>query len=135
MFYEAFFVSQLCFSLNWHQDLLIAGTDTLEWAMTELLCHPEKITQAQAEIDQVLGKGQARSIEESDISNFPYTKAIVKETLWLHPPAPFLVPHKTESDVQLCGYHVLKNAQVWVNVRYICCNTPNPKGRSVSICL
>lgn len=52
--------------------------------MTELLCHPEKITQAQAEIDQVLGKGQARSIEESDPSNLPYTKAIVKETLRLH---------------------------------------------------
>ena len=84
--------------------------------MTELLRHPEKMTQAQTEIDKVLGKGEARSIEESDISNLPYTQAIVKETLRLHPPAPFLIPHKTESDIHVCGYHVPKNAQIWVNV-------------------
>ncbi|KAJ8427697.1 LOW QUALITY PROTEIN: hypothetical protein Cgig2_003608 [Carnegiea gigantea] len=99
-------------------DLFITGMSTtaitLEWALTETPCHPKKITQAQAEIDQVLGKGQARSIEESDISNVPYTKAIKHRDC--HPPAPFLVPHKTESNVQLCGYHAPKNAQVWVNV-------------------
>ncbi|KAJ8421904.1 hypothetical protein Cgig2_027520 [Carnegiea gigantea] len=90
MFNEAFFVSRLC-SLNWHQDLFTAGTDTtaitLEWAMTELLRHSEKIMQASAEIDQVLGQG--RSIKEYDISNLPYAQAIVKEILRLHPPAPF----------------------------------------------
>ncbi|KAJ8447386.1 hypothetical protein Cgig2_013163 [Carnegiea gigantea] len=64
---------------------------TLEWALTEIPCHPKKITQAQAEIDQVLGKGQARSIEESDISNLPYTKAIVKETSRLPSTSPLFV--------------------------------------------
>ncbi|KAJ8447387.1 hypothetical protein Cgig2_013164 [Carnegiea gigantea] len=101
-------------------DLFIAGTDTtsnvLQWAMTELLRHPEKMTKAQAEIDQVLSEGQSRSIEESDISNLPYVQAIVKETLRLYPPVPFLVPHKADCEVQLCGYYVPKNAQVWVNL-------------------
>ncbi|KAJ8427700.1 hypothetical protein Cgig2_003611 [Carnegiea gigantea] len=76
-------------------DLFITGMSTtaitLEWALTEIPCHPKKITQAQAEIDQVLGKGQARSIEESDISNLPYTKAIVKETSRLPSTSPLFV--------------------------------------------
>jgi len=100
--------------------LFVAGTDTtsstLEWAMTEMLRHPDKIRQAQVEIDQVLGKHCSNSIQESDISKLPYIQAIVKETLRLHPPAPFLVPHETTMDVELCGYCVPKNAQVWVNV-------------------
>lgn len=99
-------------------DLFIAGTDTtagaLEWAMTELLRCPEKMRKAQSEIDQVIGKD--RSVQESDISRLPYLGALVKETYRLHPPAPFLIPHKAEKDVQLCDYMVPKNAQVWVNV-------------------
>jgi len=100
--------------------MFIAGTDTtsnvLEWTMTELLRHPEKMTRAQVEIDQVLGQGPSRLIEESDISNLPYIQALVKETLRLHPPVPFLVPRETNCEVQLCGHHVPKNTQVWVNV-------------------
>ncbi|KAJ8447376.1 hypothetical protein Cgig2_013153 [Carnegiea gigantea] len=101
-------------------DLFIAGTDTtsstVESAMTEMLRHPEKVIQAQAEIDQVLGKHHSNSIQETDISNLPYIRAIVKETLRLHPPALFLVPHKTTMDAKLCGHRVPKDAQVWVNV-------------------
>ncbi|KAJ8421901.1 hypothetical protein Cgig2_027517 [Carnegiea gigantea] len=101
-------------------DLFIAGIDTtlstVESAMTEMLRHPEKVIQAQAEIDQVLGKHHSNSIQETDISNLPYIRAVVKETLRLHPPALFLVPHKTTMDAKLCGHRVPKDAQVWVNV-------------------
>nr|WMX25292.1 cytochrome P450 monooxygenase CYP76AD-2 [Lophophora williamsii] len=101
-------------------DLFVAGTDTtsntIEWALTELLRHPEKMTKAQAEIEQLLEKGQSRSIQESDISKLPYIQAIVKETMRLHPAAPFLIPRKATTNIELCGYWVPKNAQVWVNV-------------------
>ncbi|RVX01102.1 Cytochrome P450 76C1 [Vitis vinifera] len=41
------------------KDLFVAGTDTIsstvEWAMAELLCNPEKMAKAQKEIRGVLG--------------------------------------------------------------------------------
>ncbi|KAH9623276.1 hypothetical protein KSS87_022238 [Heliosperma pusillum] len=100
-------------------DLFIGGTDTtsgtLEWAMTELLRNPEKMAKAQEELDQIIGKNTA-TIQESDISKLPYIQAVVKETFRLHPPGPFLVPHKANKDVKLCGFFVPKDAVIWVNV-------------------
>ena len=66
------------------------------------------------EVKQVLGKDEIG--QELDISKIPFLQAIVKETLRLHPPAPFLVPYKAETDVELCGFVVPKNAQILVNV-------------------
>jgi len=94
--------------------------------MTEMLGHPDKVIQGQAEIAQVLGKHHSNSIQESDISKLPYIQAVVKEILRLHPLASFLVPHKTIMDVELCGHRVPKNARVWVNVWSM--------GRDPSIC-
>ncbi|KAK9742863.1 hypothetical protein RND81_03G201500 [Saponaria officinalis] len=101
-------------------DLFAAGTDTtsstIEWAMTELLRNPEKMAKAQDEIDQVIGNSNNKLVQETDISKLPYIQAVVKETLRLHPPAPFLVPRKAEKNVNFCGFLVPENAQIWVNV-------------------
>ncbi|KAL9242861.1 hypothetical protein vseg_016819 [Gypsophila vaccaria] len=98
-------------------DLFAAGTDTttttLEWAMSELLRDPEKLKKAQAELHQVIGKGNP--LEEQDVTRLPYLQAIVKETFRLHPPVPLLLPRKMNSDVKLFNYTVPKNAQVLVN--------------------
>ncbi|XP_027154553.1 geraniol 8-hydroxylase [Coffea eugenioides] len=98
-------------------DLFVAGTDTtsntLEWAMAECLQNPEKMKKAKAELVQVIGKGKL--IEEADVSRLPYLRCIVKETLRLHPPVPFLIPRRVEQDVEVCGYNVPKNSQVLVN--------------------
>ncbi|KAL9245308.1 hypothetical protein vseg_018974 [Gypsophila vaccaria] len=100
-------------------DLFLAGSDTtystLEWAMTELLHDQQKITKAQIEMDEVLGN-KIGPIQEPDISNLPYIQAIVKETLRLHPPTPILVPHRAKKDVNLCGYLVPKDSEIWVNI-------------------
>ncbi|XP_038681308.1 cytochrome P450 76T24-like [Tripterygium wilfordii] len=99
-------------------DLFVAGTDTtsstLEWAMAELLCNPEKLTKAQTELRKVIGKDEI--VEESKITELPYLRAVVKETLRLHPPGPFLVPRKANSDVEICGFRVPESAQILVNV-------------------
>ncbi|CAN4080874.1 unnamed protein product [Withania somnifera] len=99
-------------------DLFIGGIDsatsTLEWAMTEILRHPEIMKEVQTELAQVVGNG--KPVEESNISKLPYLLSIVKETLRMHPPAPFLIPRRVDQDVQLCEYIIPKGSQVLVNV-------------------
>ncbi|AEE80142.1 cytochrome P450 monooxygenase-like protein [Arabidopsis thaliana] len=100
-------------------DLFLAGVDTsssaVEWAMAELLRNPKMIVKVQEEIRQVIGlKG---TVQDLDIVKLPYLQAVVKESLRLHPPAPFLVPRKSESDdVQIFEFLIPKNTQVLVNV-------------------
>ncbi|XP_021839573.1 cytochrome P450 76AD1-like [Spinacia oleracea] len=100
-------------------DIFNAGTDTtastLEWAMTELVKNPNMMGRVQNEIEQALGR-DCSSIQESDILKLPYLQAIIKETLRLHPPTVFLLPRKADTDVELNGYLVPKNAQVLVNL-------------------
>ncbi|KAL3754000.1 hypothetical protein ACJRO7_001274 [Eucalyptus globulus] len=99
-------------------DIFAAGSETtastLEWAMTELLRNPEKLSTAQAELHQVIGKG--KQIEEADISRLPYLQAIVKENFRLHPSAPLLVPRKSGEDIIAGGFTIPKGAQILVNV-------------------
>ncbi|GER31267.1 cytochrome P450 [Striga asiatica] len=103
-------------------DLFAAGTDTssstVEWAMTELLRHPSKLSTLRKEINDVINgvQNDQQSVQESDIPRLPYLQAVVKETLRLHPPAPLLVPHKANADVEVNDYIVPKDAQVLVNV-------------------
>lgn len=99
------------------QDVFVAGTDTtshtVEWAMAELLHNPESMSKVRAELVEAFNKQP--EVEESDILKLPYLQAVVKETLRLHPPAPFLVPRRTETDTELCGYVIPKNTRVLVN--------------------
>ena len=83
--------------------------------MAELVKNPEIMTKAQNEISLTLGKN-CSVIHESDIGKLPYLQAIIKEKLRLHPPTVFLLPRKADSDVELYGYVVPKNAQVLVNL-------------------
>ncbi|KAK1358830.1 Geraniol 8-hydroxylase [Heracleum sosnowskyi] len=98
-------------------DLFVAGTDTtsntVEWAMSEILRNSEILVKVKAELNQVIGKGKI--IQEADISKLVYLQCIVKESMRLHPPVPFLIPRQVEREVQLCGYTVPKNSQVLVN--------------------
>lgn len=99
------------------QEIFLAGAETtsstIEWAMTELLCNPETLIKAKTELRQVIG--QNRKMNESDIDNLPYLQVIVKETLRLHPPVPFLIPRKAILDTKFMGYFIPKNTQVFVN--------------------
>ncbi|XP_074303841.1 geraniol 8-hydroxylase-like [Silene latifolia] len=69
-------------------DLFAGGTDTtatiVEWTMAELLRNPGKMEKAQAELQEIIGKGNP--VEESDITRLPYLQAVVKEAFRMHPP-------------------------------------------------
>ncbi|KAJ9181461.1 hypothetical protein P3X46_009589 [Hevea brasiliensis] len=98
-------------------EMFMAGTETtsstIEYALTELICNPESMTKAKAELASVIGAN--RNVEESDIDNLPFLQAVIKETLRLHPPIPFLIPRRAIQDTKFMGYHIPKNTQVLVN--------------------
>ncbi|PWA83904.1 cytochrome P450 [Artemisia annua] len=98
-------------------DAYTAGTDTtatvLEWTFTELLKHPSVLKKVQDEVRMVL-KGK-QQINQDDIDNMSYLKAVLKETLRLHPPLPTLVPRVASQDVQVMGYDVAKGTRVIIN--------------------
>ncbi|KAL1224437.1 Cytochrome P450 81D11 [Cardamine amara subsp. amara] len=97
--------------------MILAGTETLtgtlEWAMLNLLNHPEVLKKARTEIDTEIGFD--RLIDEPDVKNLPYLQGIVLETLRLHPAAPTLVPHMTSDDCMLAGYDVPRGSMLLVN--------------------
>lgn len=71
------------------------------------------MTKAKEELEEFIGKG--KMVEESDILRLPYLGCILKETLRIHPPVPFLIPRKTQTEVKLNNYIVPKGTQVLVN--------------------
>lgn len=108
------------YSSTWQiydQELFVAGTDTtsstLEWAMTELLRRPTAMDRVRAELMDVVGPG--REVEEEDLPSLPYLRAVLKETLRLHPPGPLLVPRQAIADVEVSGYRIPKGSQVLIN--------------------
>ncbi|KAL4362860.1 hypothetical protein GQ457_04G038870 [Hibiscus cannabinus] len=70
-------------------DMMVGGTDTIpttvEWAMTELLRHPDIMRKLVDELDTVVEK-------QNMFPRLLYLDAVVKETLRLHPVIPLLFP-------------------------------------------
>ncbi|KAJ7533357.1 hypothetical protein O6H91_13G045100 [Diphasiastrum complanatum] len=109
-------VSDICI-MALLSDLMAGGSDTgtisLEWALSELIAHPDQLMKAQQEIDNVVG--QNRLVQESDLPYLPYVHAIIKETMRRHPPIPLLLPHYTPVASHLGGYKVPAGSTVMVN--------------------
>lgn len=99
------------------QELLTTGTNspahTLEWAMAELIHTSRVMRRAQSEIRMVAGAKAA--VDEEDIAQMNYLKAVVKETLRLHPPAAVFVPRQSSKDICVGGYEILKQTWVIIN--------------------
>ncbi|KAK9122319.1 hypothetical protein Syun_019936 [Stephania yunnanensis] len=97
--------------------MFAAGQDTsaitLEWAMSLLLNHPEKLKKAVHEVDDNVEPH--RLLKDSDISNLPYLKSIIQETLRLYPPAPLLLPHEAAHECKVEQYDVPSGTIVVVN--------------------
>ncbi|TXG50174.1 hypothetical protein EZV62_022698 [Acer yangbiense] len=78
-------------------DMFAGATDTtctvIEWAMTQILRHPEIMKKLQEEIRGIAGS--KLNIDEDDL-----------EKMRLHPPVPLLLPRKPTKDVEVGGYNI-----------------------------
>ncbi|ESQ38232.1 hypothetical protein EUTSA_v10028581mg [Eutrema salsugineum] len=99
-------------------DMVFGGTDTstntMEFAMAELINKPELMKRAQQELDEIVGKDKI--VEESHITRLPYILAIMKETLRLYPTIPLLAPHRPAETAVVGGYTVPKDTKIFINV-------------------
>ncbi|VFQ69791.1 unnamed protein product [Cuscuta campestris] len=98
-------------------DMFVAGTDTtsstLEWTMTSLARNERVMKRAQDEVRKTIGnKGR---VEESDLQCLDYLKAVIKETMRLHPPVPLLVPRESMEKCTIDGYEIPAGARVLIN--------------------
>ncbi|KAJ0969287.1 hypothetical protein J5N97_022164 [Dioscorea zingiberensis] len=98
-------------------DMFLGGTDTtnisLEWGMAELIRNPQVMKKLQNEVRGIAaGKSM---LKQDDLSEMYYLKAVIKETLRLHPPAPFLFPRETIESCEIEGYHIPAKTKVLIN--------------------
>ncbi|XP_047271436.1 flavonoid 3'-monooxygenase CYP75B137 isoform X2 [Capsicum annuum] len=99
-------------------DMVVAGTDTtsntVEFAMAEIMNKPDVLRKLQQELEIVVGKDNI--VEESHIRQLPYLYAVMKEVLRIHPILPLLVSRCPSETCIVGGYTVPKGSSVLVNV-------------------
>nr|CAB3505105.1 unnamed protein product [Digitaria exilis] len=101
------------------EDLFGAGTEAtiivLEWAMAELLRNKESMEKLQREVRQEAARARSATgsnhsnmvVGEEDLRGMEYLRAVIKETMRLHPPGPLLLPHKSMRATVIGGRHVV----------------------------
>ncbi|KAL1802105.1 hypothetical protein ACET3Z_030752 [Daucus carota] len=104
-------------------EFLNAGTDTtttaLQWIMANLVKYPEiqgkvydEIVSVKGNCPGLGGEGKMVVVEEEDLQQMPYLKAVVLESLRAHPPAHFVLTHSVTEEVKLDGYVVPTDARI-----------------------
>lgn len=95
-----------------------AGTDTtivtLTWTLSLLLNNYDALKKAQDELDTHVGKN--KWVQESDIKNLVYLRAIINESFRLYPAAPLLLNHESVEDCVVSGYDIPKGTRLLVNI-------------------
>nr|AFK43314.1 unknown [Medicago truncatula] len=98
-------------------NMLVAATDTtsatLVWAMTVLIKNPAVMKKVQQEIRS--SRVKKDFLDEDDIQNFSYLKAVTKETLRLFLPNPLLLPRESMEMCTIGGYQIPAKTIVYVN--------------------
>uniref|UniRef100_A0A0E0KG07 Cytochrome P450 n=1 Tax=Oryza punctata TaxID=4537 RepID=A0A0E0KG07_ORYPU len=98
-------------------DILAAGSETssttLEWALSELVRNPDIMEKAQAEVRQIF-RGENK-LTEGMTDKLSYLRLVIRETLRLHLPVPFLLPRQCREPCSVMGYDIPVGTKVLVN--------------------
>ncbi|KAL3642136.1 hypothetical protein CASFOL_012951 [Castilleja foliolosa] len=98
-------------------DIFVAGSDTssaaMVWTMAALIKEPKIMKRAQAEVRNLVGK--KGKVDEDDLPNLRYIKAVINESFRLYSPAPLLIPRETIDKGTLDGYEIQPETLVYVN--------------------
>jgi len=99
-------------------DVFFGAIDTsanaLEFTLAELMRSPHLMGKLQDELRGIVPQGR-KIISETDMNNMTYLRAVIKESLRLHPLAPLLAPHLAMADCIIDGYMVPAGTRVVVN--------------------
>ncbi|GFZ11988.1 cytochrome P450, family 71, subfamily B, polypeptide 19 [Actinidia rufa] len=88
---------------------LAAAKGGLWWKKSQIINTNCRLNPRMGEI-----AGAKRTITEDELENMPYLKAVIKETLRLHPLVP-LVPRESTHNTQVMGYNIEARTQVFTN--------------------
>ncbi|XP_023544864.1 cytochrome P450 CYP736A12-like [Cucurbita pepo subsp. pepo] len=99
-------------------DMLLGGVETsattIEWALAELVRHPQTMKKVQDELQKVVGLN--RMVQEADLDHLEYLKMVVKETFRLHPPNPLLIPRESVKDSVINNFYIPQKSRIILNV-------------------
>ncbi|CAM0948880.1 unnamed protein product [Alopecurus aequalis] len=91
------------------------SSTTLEWTMSELIRNPRVLGIAQAEVRDAFEAHGRRKLTEDDMGRLSYLHLVIRETLRLHVPVPFLLPRQCREPCQVMGYDIPVGTKVLVN--------------------
>ena len=86
----------------------------MEWALAELIRHPDVLKKAQQELDAVVGRD--RLVSETDLPRLTYLTAVIKETFRLHPSTPLSLPRVAAEECEVDGFRIPAGTTLLVNV-------------------
>jgi cytochrome P450 len=97
------------------QNAFAAGVDTtyitLNWAMAELIKNTDTMKKLQDEVRGIVKPNDILKL----LTKIEYLKAVIKEILRLHPPAPLLVPRQSMEECEIEGFTIPKGTEVLIN--------------------
>jgi len=101
---------------------------TLRWTIAYLVHHPQRQTEIQDQLDEVVGRDRMPGLD--DRRHLPLVQATIMEVLRLANIAEAALSYYTLKDTSLAGYRVPKNTVVFVNLMNVhldpnCWENPN----------